>query len=133
MEGVIVLFEEMVYKFNDVYMILSDLSFIASFVAFGGVAAFIILLDIFSSDTRFYGITGMVLCGLLGVALVLTSFLMDKKYEESKEPLYCRQKVFIEDQVNLIEFSKHYEILSQEGKIYVVAVRTSPEESVLDE
>lgn len=133
MEGVTVLFEEFVYKFNDVYMILSDLSLFTSFIAFCGVIAFMILLDIFSSGTRFYGIAGMVLCGLLSIALILTSILMNKKYEESKEFLYCKQKVLVEEQVNLVEFSRHYEILSQEGKIYVVAVRTSPKESVLDE
>ena len=119
MEGVRVLAEQAIYSYNNFLIFIA-----ATFIAFdilcfiGGVVAGAI--GLLSKDP---------IC-LFGVFLLVTSvvlgglgLLLESNIEKTKVLNYIEQKVIIEDTVNINEFFDHYELLDQDGEIYIVKVK----------
>lgn len=111
MEGVRVLAEQAIYSFSTFYGYLSALFIV---ITLGCIGVF--LLGI--SDWNNVDITILVVCTCIFCAL---SFLSVKfLYLPSKTLDYVEQKVIIEDTINMNEFFNHYELLDQDGEIYIV-------------
>ena len=73
---------------------------------------------IYASEWILYGLAG-ALVGLLLGALMATATALP-----TDEVDYVKYDVVISDEVNFNEFTEHYEIIEQKGKIYTVKEKT---------
>ena len=121
MEGVRILAEQIIYKEN----LVAELLFVPS-VGTATVIGIVLLKVLFatleSGDFTFVPFLGVsIFIGLF----IASSFLAIKFYEDwqYKEIDYIEKKVILEDTVQMNEFLNHYEILDQDGEIYIVRER----------
>lgn len=118
MEGVRILAEQIVYKENLVAELLFGLSVGAATVT-GIVLLTVLFAALESGDFTFIPFLGVfIFIGLF----IASSFLAIKFYEDwqYKEIDYIEKKVILEDTVQMSDFLKHYEILNQDGEIFIV-------------
>lgn len=118
MEGVRILAEQIIYKENLVAELLFGLSVGAATVT-GIVLLTVLFAALESGDFTFIPFLGVsIFIGLF----IASSFLAIKFYEDwqYKEIDYIEKKVILEDTVQMSDFLKHYEILDQDGEIFIV-------------
>ena len=121
MEGVRILAEQIIYKENLIAELLFGLS-VGAATVIGIVLLTVLFVALESGD--------FILIPFLGVSIfiglfIASSFLAIKFYEDwqYKEIDYIEKKVILEDTVQMNEFLNHYEILDQDGEIYIVRER----------
>lgn len=121
MEGVRILAEQIIYKENLVAELLFVLSVCAPLVI-GIVILTYVFTAIECNDFTF--IPSLIIFIFIGL-FIASSFLAIKFYEDwqYKEIDYVEKKVILEDTVQMNEFLNHYEILDQDGEIYIVRER----------
>lgn len=116
MEGVDILSTEVVYKTE-----YDATPWWVIFVIIGFIVLGIMIYNCNYNDW-FEGI-----CWSIGVALITFLVLLLPALcvsaRTTDEVLYIEHKVTIDDTVNFNEFSEHYKIIDQEGKIYTVQER----------
>ena len=121
MEGVRILAEQIIYKENLVAELLFGLSVGAPLVI-----GIVILTSFFTAIecNDFTFIPSLIIFIFIGL-FIASSFLAIKFYEDwqYKEIDYVEKKVILEDTVQMNEFLNHYEILDQDGEIYIVRER----------
>lgn len=118
MEGVRILAEQIIYKENLIAELIFGLNAGAAFVIGIIILAFF-FTAIESCDFTF--IPFLMVFVFIGL-FVVSSFLAIKSYKDlqHKEINYIEKKVILEDTVQMNEFLNHYEILEQDGEIYIV-------------
>ena len=121
MEGVRILAEQIIYKENLIAETVFGLSTGAALVI-GAVILTFFFTAIESGDFTF--VPSLVIFIFIGL-FVASSFLVIKSYEDlqHKEIDYTEKKVILEDTVQMNEFLNYYEILNQDGAIYIVRER----------
>lgn len=119
MEGVIVLAEEIVYSYNLFTTFISILFIALAFIGIP-VSIAIILSGIEVHDPAW--VLGIFLAPI-SIFAGIFGFFCYNKAEETKTINYVKQKVIVEDTVQINDFLEHYEILDQDGKIYIVRER----------
>ena len=116
MEGVDILSTEVVYKVE-----YDTTPFWVMFVIIGLLVLGTMIYNCLYNDW-FEGI-----CWSIGIAfitfLVMILPVLSISSRTTDEVLYIKHKVTIDDTVNFNEFSEHYKIIDQEGKIYTVQER----------
>ena len=121
MEGVRILAEQIIYKENLIAELLFGLSVSAALVI-----GIVILTSFFTAIecNDFTFIPSLIIFVFIGL-FIASSFLAIKFYEDwqHKEIDYIEKKVILEDTVQMNEFLNHYEILEQDGEIYIVRER----------
>ena len=121
MEGVRILAEQIIYKENLITELLFGLSVgAATVIGIVLLAALFVALE--SGDFTFISFLEVsIFIGLF----IASSFLAIKSYEDlqHKEIDYIEKKVILEDAVQINEFYNYYEILGQDGEIYIVRER----------
>ena len=118
MEGVRILAEQIIYKENLVAELLFGLS-VGAATVIGIVLLTVLFATLESGDFAFVPFLWVsIFMGLF----IASSFLAIKFYEDwqYKEIDYVEKKVILEDTVQMNEFLNHYEILDQDGEIYIV-------------
>lgn len=121
MEGVRILAEQIIYKENLIAELLFGLS-VGAAAVIGIVLLTVLFAALDSGDFMFIPFLGVsIFIGLF----IASSFLAIKFYEDSqyKEIDYIEKKVILEDTVQMNKFLNHYEILAQDGEIYIVRER----------
>lgn len=121
MEGVRILAEQIIYKENLVAELLFGLS-VGAATVIGIVLLTVLFATLESGDFAFVPFLGVsIFIGLFIASL----FLAIKFYEDwqYKEIDYVEKKVILGDTVQMNEFLNHYEILDQDGEIYIVRER----------
>ena len=121
MEGVRILAEQIIYKENLIAELLFGLS-VGAATVIGIVLLTVLFATLESGDFAFVPFLGVsIFIGLF----IASSFLAIKFYEDwqYKEIDYVEKKVILEDTVQMNEFLNHYEILDQDGEIYIVRER----------
>ncbi len=121
MEGVRILAEQIIYKENLIAELIFGLNVGAALVI--GV----VILTFFFTAVRyndFTFISSLAIFIFIGL-FIASSFLAIKFYKDwqYKEIDYIEKKVIFEDTVQMNEFLNHYEILGQDGEIYIVRER----------
>ena len=121
MEGVRILAEQIIYKENLIAELVFGLNVGAALVIG------IIILTFFFTAVRYDDFTfipSLIIFVFIGL-FVASSFLAIKSYEDlqHKEIDYIEKKVILEDAVQMNEFLNYYEILDQDGEIYIVRER----------
>ena len=116
MEGVRILAEQIIYKENLIAELFFGLSVGAALVI-GIVILTFFFIIIEGNDFTF--ILSLI------IFVFASSFLAIKFYKDwqYKEIDYIEKKVILEDTVQMNEFFNYYEILGQDGEIYVVRER----------
>ena len=121
MEGVRILAEQIIYKENLIAELLFGLS-VGAATVIGIVLLTVLFVALESGD--------FILIPFLGVSIfiglfIASSFLAIKFYEDwqHKEIDYVEKKVILEDTIQMNEFCNYYEILGQDGEIYIVRER----------
>lgn len=121
MEGVRILAEQIIYKENLVAELLFGLS-VGAATVIGIVLLTVLFATLESGDFAFVPFLGVsIFIGLF----IASSFLAIKFYEDwqYKEIDYVEKKVILEDTIQMSEFCNYYEILDQDGEIYIVRER----------
>ena len=120
MEGVRILAEQIIYKENLIAELLFGLS-VGAAVIIG-----IVILTFFFTAIDYGDFIPSLAIFIFFIGLfIASSFLAIKFYEDwqYKEIDYIEKKVILEDTVQMNEFFNHYEILDQDGEIYIVKER----------
>lgn len=118
MEGVRILAEQIIYKENLIAELLFGLS-VGAATVIGVVLLTVLFAALDSGDFAFVPFLWVsIFMGLF----IASSFLAIKFYKDwqYKEIDYIEKKVILEDTVQMNEFLNHYEILEQDGEIYIV-------------
>ena len=110
MNGVEILSSETIYTTQMWVALVGIILFIAAIIC-------VILVVISNNDT-----STMVkaICAILCWVTVLTLAIIDNNTNYFKEYSHTELKVTVDDSVSMTEFMNKYEILDQEGKIYIV-------------
>lgn len=119
MEGVIVLAEEIIYSYNLFTGFIAVLFIVSAFI---GIP---VSIGFTSSCIEVHDpqwVLGIFLT-LISVFVGIFGFFCYNKVEETKTVAYIEQKVIVEDTVQINDFLEYYEILDQDGKIYIVRER----------
>lgn len=118
MEGVRILAEQIIYKENFVAELVFGLNTGAALVIGAIILAFFFTAIEYGDFTFISSLIIFVFIGLF----IVSSFLAIKSYKDlqHKEIDYIEKKVILEDTVQTNEFLNHYEILEQDGEIYIV-------------
>ena len=121
MEGVRILAEQIIYKENLIAELFFGLSVGVAFVI-GIVILTFFFIIIECNDFTF--IPSLIIFVFIGL-FIASSFLAIKFYKDwqYKEIDYIEKKVILEDTVQMNEFFNYYEILGQDGEIYIVRER----------
>ena len=121
MEGVRILAEQIIYKEDLIAELLFGLSVGAALVI-GIVILTFFFTAIECNDFTF--IPSLIIFVFIGL-FIASSFLAIKFYEDwqYKEIDYIEKKVILEDTIQMNEFCNYYEILGQDGEIYIVRER----------
>lgn len=121
MEGVRILAEQIIYKENLIAELLLGLS-VGAAIVIGIVLLTVLFVALESGDFTLIPFLGVsIFIGLF----IASSFLAIKFYEDLqyKEIDYVEKKVILEDTIQMSEFYNYYEILGQDGEIYIVRER----------
>ena len=119
MEGVIVLAEEIVYSYNLFTGFIAVLFIVLAFI---GVPVSIAFTSVCTEVHDPKWILGLFLT-IISIFVGIFGFFCYNKAEETKTINYVEQKVIVEDTVQINDFLEYYEILDQDGKIYIVRER----------
>lgn len=118
MEGVRILAEQIIYKENLIAELLFGLS-----VGAATVIGIVLLTVLFAArDSGDFAFVPFLWVSIFMGLFIASSFLAIKFYEDwqYKEINYIEKKAILEDTVQMNEFLNHYEILEQDGEIYIV-------------
>ena len=121
MEGVRILAEQIIYKENLIAELFFGLS-VGVALVIGIVILTFFFITIECNDFTF--VSSLIIFVFIGL-FVTSSFLAIKFYEDwqHKEIDYVEKKVILEDTIQMNEFCNYYEILGQDGEIYIVRER----------
>lgn len=121
MEGIRILAEQIIYKENLIAEIAFGINTGAALVM-GIVILTFFFTAIECNDFTF--VPSLIIFVFIGL-FVTSSFLAIKSYEDlqHKEIDYIEKKVILEDTIQMNEFCNYYEILGQDGEIYIVRER----------
>lgn len=107
MEGITILSQSDVYCLTNIAV---AHIFPGLIVAFLGLLASLIFFDNHFTKT---GIT-LLLIGLVGFASLIAGFCIPQEFS------HIQYKVFVDEEVNLIDFTNQYKIINQEGLIFTI-------------
>ena len=125
MEGVRILAEQIIYKENLIAESLFGLN-VGAAIVIGIVILTFFFTAIKHGDFTF--ISPLIIFIFIGL-FIASSFLAIKFYEDwqHKEIDYIEKKVILEDAVQMNDFLRYYEILKQDGEIYIVREKREDE------
>ena len=89
-------------------------SWFAWFTALGAVACAIGLL------AKWHAIIEAIMTGLATIALVGMSVCIVGSCIKTNEIIDTKYQVTISEEVSMVEFYEHYEVIEQDGKIFIV-------------